>query len=159
MAGKKTGPRKKPGLMLRMPPAMLEQIRSACYLGRKPFGDWVIEACRMRLEAMGTPAAMTWAEYRRAYSDRRLPLETDESYRVRKPEKATATVATAPVGETWGEIWPELKRLAKSGAPKQAHELFEELRAGRQPVPRPDLVNLPIPEAVAWLTTAYPLGS
>lgn len=71
----------------------------------------------------------------------------------------TAQTSRGSVESTgWAVAWPQLKALAAGGDKDAAMSLFAQLRAGRAPAPRADLLKIPEAEAVAWLTANYPLG-
>lgn len=138
-----TGPRKLPSLCLRMMPGTMARLRQAAKIRRVPITDYVVEALLTRLERDQAyePSLV------RAKPEEMLPIPPDPP-------------ATAAVGEPspWVNAWPDLKRLAAEDK-AAAMEIFRELRGGRGPAPRPDILRIPEADAIEWLELNYPLST
>lgn len=146
--GRKNGSRREPSVCIQMMPGTLTRLRAAARMRRVGLSEYVVEAVLMRMKEEAVPSV-----HREKVSPERAKLEME----LETAQRETAN-PTAPVGEpsAWAKAWPDLKRLAAEDK-NAAMEIFRELRAGRAPAPRPDLLRLPESDAVEWLDLNYPL--
>lgn len=150
LKGRVNGTRRQPSLCIQMMPGTLLRLREAAKMRRVGLSEYVVEACLMRMKDENVPATnLTKVSPERAAVN--LTQETA------KLEALTEAAGKTIESTGWAAAWPSLKALAAAGDKAAAMELFSELRGGRSPAPRADLLRLPEAEAVAWLTVNYPL--